>query len=66
MEWGWGVHVRYYVLHWFYAEVYHILELSCMKQVEPGAAPAVRFVPDREQTSDEEFQKEAAYSVLFS
>lgn len=28
------VNVRYYVPHWFYAEVYHILELSCNKQVE--------------------------------
>lgn len=35
-DWRWseGVCVRYYVLHWFYAEVYHILELFCIKQVE--------------------------------
>lgn len=35
--WTWagvGVYVRYYVSHWFYAEVYHILELSCNEQVE--------------------------------
>lgn len=52
-DWRWsgGVYVRYYVLHWFYAEVYHILELSCIKQVEPAAAPAVQFIPDQEQTS---------------
>lgn len=31
---GVRLYVRYYVLRWFHAEVYHILELSCDKQVE--------------------------------
>lgn len=36
---GARVHVCYYVLHWFYAEVYHILELSRNKQVEAVPDP---------------------------
>lgn len=42
---GVRLYVRYYVLRWFHAEVYHILELSCDKQVEAFQAKAVLLVP---------------------
>ncbi len=61
---GVRVCVRYYVLRWFYAEVYHILELSCNKQVE---GEAKRFFAGTwpKQTSGCEFQKERLWGLHF-
>lgn len=58
---GVWLHAHYYVLHWFYAEVYHI-ELSCIKQVE---AVKSKLVPDQRRHQEMNSRRRAVGATRY-